>query len=110
MSTEELRHACKELLKFEMTQDEVSTLKEFFRAKFHRVEIKPHELRELIEKKYVRKWDTKAALSALLSIRKKLKDTKLDITQVLVANHVSFKNHCTIREFKLKIFGLNCVT
>ena len=110
ISTDELRNVCKELLKFEMTQDEVSTLKEFFRAKYRRVEIKSHELRELIEKKYVRKWDTKAALSALLSIRTKLKETKRDISQILVANHVSFVNHCTIREFKLKIFSLNCIT
>jgi len=80
MSADEIRNACKELLKFEMTADEVSTLKEFFRAKFRRVEIKPHELKELIGKKYVRKWDTKAALSGLLLIRKKLKDQKKDIS------------------------------
>ena len=43
MSATELQGALKDMLKFEMNQDEVKTLGEFFRSKFRRSEVKKHE-------------------------------------------------------------------
>lgn len=72
MSATELQGALKDMLKFEMTADEVKTMQEFFRYKYKRVEIKKHEFNDIINKPYKRQYDKGGAASALKAIREKL--------------------------------------
>jgi Ca2+-binding EF-hand superfamily protein len=48
LSANELQTALKDMLKFEMTTEEVKTMHEFFRAKFRRSEIKRAEFAQLV--------------------------------------------------------------
>ena len=72
LSALELKQAIKAKLGFDVTQDEVETMKEFFRAKFRRAEVKKTEFQELMTKQPVRKYEIKAAKAALASVKHKL--------------------------------------
>ena len=54
----------KDLLRFEMTTDEVKTMHEFFRAKFRKPEVKRAEFVEQINKQLVRKYESNGATQA----------------------------------------------
>ena len=64
LSTAELQAALKDLLRFEMTTDEVKTMHEFFRAKFRKPEVKRAEFVEQINKQLVRKYESNGATQA----------------------------------------------
>ena len=68
-SAKELAGAVKAMFDFEMTDEEVQTMHEFFRAKFRRSEVKKFEFKSLLEKKNVRKYDSNSAREALKRIR-----------------------------------------
>jgi len=76
LSAKELQVALKNMMQFEMSQDEVNTMHEFFRAKFKRSEIKKADLAEILSKPtFVRKWESQQAKSTLSKIKKRLRET-----------------------------------
>ena len=109
MSATELQGALKDMLKFEMTQDEVKTMQEFFRYKYKRVEIKKHEFNDIINKKYQRQYESGGAVAALKSIREKLVADRKSIDSVL-SGQVSQLGEVSLRAFKLGIHKLGILT
>lgn len=69
MSAKELAGAMKAMFEFEMTDEEIQTMHEFFRAKFRRSEVKKLEFKTILEKKNVRKYDSNSARESLKRIR-----------------------------------------
>lgn len=110
MSAQELQAALKDLLKFEMSPDEVNTMHEFFRAKFKRSEVKKAEFAELLKKETKRFYEAKGAKSALASVKKKLRESGRAIEAVLSQQQAIFPGEVTIRGFKLATYSLGCVT
>ena len=111
MSAKELAVAIKAMLQFEMTDEEIQTMHEFFRAKFRRSEVKRTEFQDLIEKKTVRKYDSANARRALQRIRAQLqKSGNRDITTILSRAQGSYAGEVTSRNFKLQVFSLGCLT
>ena len=51
LSASELANAVKNLLQFNMSKEEVTTMHEYFRAKFRRSEVKRSEFQEMVSKK-----------------------------------------------------------
>ena len=110
MSATELQAALKDILHFEMSQEEVKTMHEFFRAKFRRSEVRKAEFVELLEKQTVRKFESKGAKSALASVKKQLESTKRSLKDVLGPGHSKYPGEITLRGFKLAIHSLGCLT
>ena len=110
MSATELQAALKDILHFEMSQEEVKTMHEFFRAKFRRSEVRKAEFVELLEKQPVGKSDPKAAKGALAAVRKQLGQTKRNVKDVLGPGHSKYPGEITLRGFKLAIHSLGCLT
>jgi len=109
MSASELQAALKDMLKFEMTQDEVKTMQEFFRYKYKRVEIKKHELNDINNKPYKRQYEPGGAQSALKAIREKLTRDQRTMEQLL-ASQVTQLGEVSLRAFKLSIHKLGILT
>jgi Ca2+-binding EF-hand superfamily protein len=65
LSASELKVGLKELLHFDITQEEVKTMHEFFKAKYRRSEIRKEDLKSLLETPSVRKYDSNSAKSSL---------------------------------------------
>ena len=110
MSATELQAALKDICGFEMSQEEVKTMHEFFRAKFRRSEVKKPELVELLDKQTVRKFESKGAKSALVTIRRQLEQGKRSLKEVLGPGHSKYPGEITLRGFKLAIHSLGCLT
>ena len=109
MSATELQKALKDLLKFEMSPEEVKTMHEFFRAKFKRSEVRKAEFAELINKQTVRKYEPKEAKSALAAIKGQLQKDGRTIEAALGNADSSYPGEISIRGFKLAIFSLGCL-
>lgn len=111
LSAAELQAALKDLLRFEMTTDEVKTMHEFFRAKFRRPEVKRAEFAELINKQPVRKYESKGAKAALAAIRNQLRKSGRSIESVLATQKTTeFPGEICLRGFKLSVYSLGCLT
>jgi hypothetical protein len=94
-----------------MTDEEIQTIHEFFRAKFRRSEVKKNEFEELINKKTVRKYDSANARTALTRVRAQLnKVGNRDIGTILARVQGSYPGEVTIRNFKLQVFSLGVLT
>ena len=84
MSAKELAVAMKAMFDFEMTDEEVQTMHEFFRAKFRRSEVKKHEFKTILDKKSVRKYDSNSARESLKRIKAHMsKGASKDIATLL---------------------------
>lgn len=111
MSAPELKVAAKELLSFDMTPEEVATMHEFFRAKFRRSEVRRAEFAELINKQSVRKYDSKAATTALARVKAELRKSNRNIEALLTAAaQKEFPGLVNLRAFKLTVFTLGILT
>lgn len=62
-----------------MTPEEVATMHEFFRAAFRRSEVRRAEFAELLNKQAVRKYEAKAAKTALARIKVELRKTNRNV-------------------------------
>lgn len=84
LSAKEIANAVKQILRFEMSDEEIQTLHEFFRNKFRRSEVKKHEFVQIIDKKTIRKYDSAQARTSLQRIRVQLqKSGNRDISAIL---------------------------
>jgi len=71
LSAEELQAAVKGEMSIVLTKDEVSTMQEFFMAKYKRNQVRQSEFRDLLEKKTVRQYRPKEAKQVLAKMRNK---------------------------------------
>lgn len=116
MTADELKGALRDLLDYDMTQEEVKTMREFFRARFKaRDGLKQAEFLKLIEQEHAMLFDGKAARAAVADVNKALKRQARDIRSLLVAQALpqaagEEAKEVTVRGFKLAIYGLNCLT
>ena len=111
MSAEELKRALKELLQFDISPEEVVTLREFFKAKYRRSEIRKAEFTQLLAQQPERKYDSKLAKSALSKVKLELAKTGRAVEQLLTpAAQKEFPGFINLRAFKLTIFTLGVLT
>lgn len=71
LSAEELQAAVKGEMSIVLTKDEVSTMQEFFMAKYKRNQVRQSEFRDLLDKKTVRQYRPKEAKQVLAKMRNK---------------------------------------
>jgi len=101
--------ALMDILKFEMSMDEVKTMSEFFKAKFKRSSIKKQEFEKLIiGRENVRRYNTKQARNALLKIKKAKSNISIEGWLKPELNGL-FPNEVTLRGFKLAVYSLQCL-
>ena len=111
MSAKELAGAMKAMFEFEMTDEEIQTMHEFFRAKFRRSEVKKLEFKTILEKKNVRKYDSNSARESLKRIRAHLqKGSSKDISTILNRSKSSYPGEIMTRNFKLHVFQMGTLT
>ena len=111
MSAKELAGAVKAWFDFEMTDEEIQTMHEFFRAKFRRSEVKKFEFKSLLEKKNVRKYDSNSAREALKRIRAYLqRGGSKEIATILNRSKNTYPGEITSRNFKLHVFQMGSLT
>lgn len=92
MSAEELAAAIQATLKYELTQEEVHIMRDFFKARFRRAEVNRAQFDDILNTPWVRKWEPKPARAALKAINSKLKEQGRQIEAVLGAEARFMKN------------------
>ena len=110
MSAKELAAALRETLKYELTPDEINTMQDFFRARFHQVEINRAQFDALVNTDWKRRWDSKPAKAALAAIKKKLKQQGRLIETILSTEARYGKDQVPLRAFKRAVYQLGAVT
>jgi len=94
-----------------MTNEEVKTMHEFFRAKFRRPEVRKAEFAELINKQPVRKYDSKGAKYSLNLLKKHLQKSGKHIETVLnTQKAIEFPDEICLRGFKISVYSLGVMT
>lgn len=110
MSAEELAAAIRATLKYELTQEEVHIMRDFFRARFRRAEVNRAQFDDILNTPWVRKWEAKPARAALGAIKSKLKEQGRQIEAVLGAEARFRKDQVPLRAFKRAVYQLGAVT